>query len=77
MRDYVTVAAFVAHHRAKSPALAERALALPELSESVKKELRFDNTVLSRSSERALQPLTKEDEKALTVLRKSLSRSVK
>lgn len=77
LRDYVTVAAFVAHCRAKSPALAEKALALPELSERVKKELRFDNTVLSHPSERAPQPLTKEDEKALAVLRKSLSRAVK
>lgn len=77
MRDYATVAAFIEYNREKNPALVEKALSLPELSESVKAELRFDNTVLARPPERGTKPLTKDDEKTLAVLSKSLSRSVK
>lgn len=74
LRDYITVAAFIENNREKNPALAAKALSLPELSENVKKELHFDNTVLARPLEVAQKPLTKEDEKSLKALRKSLSR---
>lgn len=72
-RDYITVASFIENNRKKNPALAAEAMNLTELSESVKKELRFDNTVLAKPLERSASALTKEDEKALNVLRKSLS----
>ena len=53
------------------------AMALPELSESVKKELRFDNAVLARPSEQKASPLTEREEASLKALRKGLSRFVK
>ena len=76
-RDYITVASFIENNRKKNPALAAEAMNLTELSESVKKELHFDNTVLAKPLERSASALTNEDEKALNVLRKSLSGFVK
>ena len=77
LRDYVTVAAFIEANRKANPELVNRAMALPELSESVKKELRFDNTVLARPSEQKALPLSEKEEVSLKALRKGLSRPVK
>lgn len=77
LRDYVTVAAFIETNRKGNSELVNRAMALPELSESVKKELRFDNTVLARPSEQKALPLSEKEEASLKALRKGLSRPVK
>lgn len=77
LRDYVTVAAFIEANRKGNPELVSRAMALPELSESVKKELHFDNAVLARPSEQKASPLTEREEASLKALRKGLSRFVK
>ncbi len=77
LRDYVTVAAFIETNRETNPELVNQAMALPELSESVKKELRFDNTVLTRPSEQKALPLSEKEKASLKALRKGLSRSAK
>lgn len=77
LRDYVTVAAFIEANRKVNPELVNQAMALPELSESVKRELRFDNTVLTRSSEQKALPLSEKEKASLKALRKGLSRFVK
>ena len=77
LRDYVTVASFIEKNKNGNPALISFAMALPELSDGVKKELLFDNTFLLPRTQQASRPLTKEEEASLTNLSKALSRSVK
>ncbi|MBO4520627.1 MAG: hypothetical protein J5787_05420 [Alphaproteobacteria bacterium] len=74
LRDYVTVAAFIEKNRRSNPELIARALASPELSESVKKELRFDNEALCKPSEKEAAPLTKKEQALLIAMRKGSSR---
>jgi len=74
LRDYVAVAAFVERNHRSNPNLITQALDSPELSESVKKELRFDKDVLSKPSEKEAAPLNKKEQASLIALRKGLSR---
>ncbi|MCQ2965384.1 MAG: hypothetical protein MJ250_01420 [Alphaproteobacteria bacterium] len=76
LRDYVIVSTFIETHREKNPSLIARVIDLPEISDKVKKELLFDNTVLTKKQIASTASLTEDEEKSLKAMRKGLSSNI-